>query len=118
MRTVRTKIFGRGLPYNASYPAPERAVEKKEGGDMIELRNETDKEFIDISSELWRRYFFSTVSDRLEGEVVTILEPQWLSVSDNGSARILDGEGFCHYIPFGWIHLEWLVREDAPHFVK
>lgn len=85
---------------------------------MIQLRNQTDKEFIDISSELWRRYYFPTTSDRLEGEEVTIFEPRWLSVSENGAARILDEAGFCHYIPFGWIHLEWQVREDGPHFVK
>lgn len=79
---------------------------------MIELRNETDHEFIDISSELWRRYDFA------DGDEVLIELPLCLSVSASGGARILDTEGLCHYVPEGWIHLEWRVREGAPHFVK
>jgi hypothetical protein len=77
----------------------------------IMLRNATDKQFVDISSELWRSYEFP------DGHLVIINRPQWLSVSESGGARILDIHGVCHYIPCGWIHLRWEVFHDAPHFV-
>lgn len=76
------------------------------------LRNDTDAEFTDISSEYWRRYTF------VSGMLVVIEHPAWLNVSDSGGHRILDQQGYCHYIPYGWIHLEWQVKDDAPHFVK
>jgi len=76
----------------------------------IELRNGTDMKFVDVSSETLRRYFFPG------GEVVAIDDPQFLHVSRSGH-RVLDGRGFSHYIPKGWIHLEWKVADGEPHFV-
>lgn len=79
---------------------------------MIELRNETEHEFVDISSELWREYTFGS------GAKVRINEPAYLSVSKSGGARLLTMAGRSIYIPFGWIALEWVAREGAPHFIK
>ncbi len=79
---------------------------------MIELRNETEHEFTDISSEYWRRYTFAS------GVLVVIENPQWLHVAESGGHRILDLAGFCHYIPYGWVHLQWQPKDDAPHFVS
>ena len=80
---------------------------------MPVLRNDTDHKFVDISSELWREYTF------VSGAKVRIGEPAYLSVSpDNGGARILTMDGRCVYIPYGWVAIEWQVREDAPHFVR
>ncbi len=76
------------------------------------LRNETELKFTDISSEHWRRYTF------VSGELVVIENPLWLHVSKSGGHRILDEFGYCHYIPYGWVHLEWRVQDDAPHFVS
>jgi len=73
----------------------------------IELKNNTNLEFIDISSEEWRAYEWAE-------EEVIINKPQWLAITDSGH-RILDGEGISHYIPKGWIHLSW---EGNPHFVR
>ena len=56
----------------------------------------------DISSEEYREYTFPN------GEKVKIESPKKLNVSDSGGHRVVDGEGKGHYIPNGWIHLEWL----------
>ena len=77
----------------------------------IELRNGTEHEFVDISSEKVRTYYFPG------NEQVTIQEPQFLNVSRSGH-RVLDGNGQSHFIPKGWIQLVWEVKEGEPHFVK
>ena len=79
---------------------------------MIELRNESNLAFVCISSEEQRTYTFP------DGELVHIKQPCWLAVSASGGHRILDSAGTCHYIPTGWIHLTWDVKDGAPHFVK
>lgn len=77
----------------------------------MEFRNESGLEFTDISSEQWRKYTFS------DGAIVHIKSPMMLHVSENGH-RIFDAEGRSHYVPMGWIHLQWLVKDGQPHFVK
>ena len=64
---------------------------------------------IDISSEVYRLYRFP------KGETVMIKKPMVLIVSDNGH-RVVDKEGYSHYVPYGWIHLKFKVEKDAPHF--
>jgi len=64
---------------------------------------------IDISSEVYRLYRFP------KGESVMIKKPAILIVSDNGH-RVVDKEGYSHYIPYGWIHLKFKVEKDEPHF--
>ena len=80
---------------------------------MIELRNESELEFTDVSSEEYREYTFSN------GLGLTIPNPAWLNVSASGGHRLLDSDGICYYIQpkEGWV-IEWKVKEDAPHFVK
>lgn len=77
-----------------------------------DLRNESKSTFEDISSEEARTYYFPG------GDVITIASPIALSVAKSGGHRLLDGYGSSHYIPRGWIHIKWTVKEDAPHFVK
>ena len=77
-----------------------------------EFRNATDLEFTDISSEEWREYRF------LGGETIRINAPQQLNVSESRGHRVFDGHGVSHYIPAGWIHLSWKVRDGEPNFVK
>jgi len=90
----------------------------------IELRNETDLEFIDISSEKERTYHFPIMHNpephsNKKGHVyITIHEPQWLSVSKSGGHRILSKKGTCFYIPPMWYFLSWEPKEGQPHFVK
>lgn len=79
----------------------------------MELRNESQYEFIDISSEEYRIYSFPGNS----ADIITINEPQYLAVSENGH-RILDNTGASHYVPKGWILLSWKAKEGKPHFVK
>lgn len=74
--------------------------------------NATDLEFTDISSELWREYQF------LGGDTVRIEAPLKLNVSDSGGHRIFDAQNVSHYVPSGWVHLKWVVRDGAPNFVK
>ena len=77
---------------------------------MVELINKSNYTFDDISSEKYRSYDFVD-------KVVTIEEPIALAVSKSGH-RILDASGKSHYIPYGWKHLYWEVKEGQPHFVK
>lgn len=77
-----------------------------------EFQNATDLEFTDISSEEWREYRF------IGGEVIRIDRPLKLNVSESRGHRIFDGHGISHYIPAGWIHLSWKVKNGAPNFVK
>ena len=76
------------------------------------FNNATDLEFTDISSELWREYQF------LGGDRIRIEEPLKLNVSESGGHRIFDSAGISHYIPAGWVHLQWAVKDGAPNFVK
>lgn len=77
----------------------------------VEFRNESANKFVDISSEEFRRYEFP-------GDAfVLIKQPLRLSVGPSGH-RIFTADGICHYIPKGWIHLWWKVRDGQPHFVK
>lgn len=76
------------------------------------FENATDLEFNDISSEQWREYSF------LGGDTVRIDAPLRLNVSASGGHRIFDSEGISHYVPAGWIHLKWAVKDGAPNFVK
>lgn len=76
------------------------------------FKNASDLEFADISTELWREYRF------LGGETIRINRPLRLNVSESGGHRIFDSEGTSHYIPKGWIHLQWVVADGAPNFVK
>ena len=66
----------------------------------------------DISSEQVREYIFPT------GQKVRIENPLWLHVSKSGGHRIIDDQGYSHYIPFTWGHLYWRVKEGMPYFVK
>lgn len=86
--------------------------------------NQSDNIFTDISSEMWREYSFAN-KDRIythEGysDLVRfrIYLPKKLSVSESGGHRIFDDSGRCHYIPAGWVHIEWEVFSGSPHFVK
>ncbi len=76
-----------------------------------EFRNLTDLKFVSIFSEEYREYTFPC------GNKVRIDNPWMLNVSKNGH-RVLDSAGVSHYIPQGWIHLEWKAKPNAPHFVK
>jgi hypothetical protein len=76
----------------------------------INLHNESDYDFTDISSEVVRKYDFGD-------DVVTIRDPQYLATSDSGH-RILDGDEVSHYIPYGWNKISWRTADDEPHFVK
>ena len=62
-------------------------------------------EFQDISSEVSRTYTFPG------GDTVTIAAPVGLNVSESGGHRIEDKAGVAHYIPAGWIHLTWTVKQ-------
>lgn len=75
------------------------------------MRNESGLEFTDVSSEKYRTYTFT------EGSV-TITLPTDLNVSSSGGHRLLDASGKSHYVPAGWLHLEWEAKDGAPNFVK
>lgn len=74
------------------------------------FRNASDLEFKSLASEKYRTYIFQ------DGSKATIDFPLWLHVSASGGHRIFDDAGVCHYIPAGWIHLVWEVKEGAAHF--
>ena len=73
--------------------------------------NKGENKFFSIESEISRTYRFPNK------ELITINNPLMLCVKDNGH-RVFDAQGVCHYIPTGWLHLSWEVKEGEPHFVK
>jgi hypothetical protein len=77
----------------------------------MEMINKSDKQFSDISSEEFRQYDFPG------GETVKIVAPLALSVSDNGH-RVFDASGVSHYVPMGWLHLQWKAKDGEPNFVR
>ena len=81
---------------------------------MEDFINSTDLEFIDISSEQYRKYNF--VKD---GVVVSVLiqNPLWLNAGANGH-RVTDLNGENHYIPMGWFQLTWKAHPGQPNYVK
>jgi hypothetical protein len=78
---------------------------------FADLRNEGSYTFLDISSEVARKYTFLGKGD------IIITNPIALAVSGSGH-RILDNEGTSYFVPFGWEVLRWNVKEGKPHFVK
>lgn len=69
----------------------------------------TDLEFKDISTEEYREYVFADLIVRIEA-------PKKLHVSASGGHRIIDAGGVSHYVPTGWRHLSWQVKDGAPEF--
>ena len=77
----------------------------------MELRNESGREFKDISSEGYRTYKLCN------GETYIIVNPQFLHVSKSGH-YILDDDGVMHYLPcISWYTISWKAREGSPHIV-
>ena len=77
-----------------------------------DLKNLSDNVFTDISSEGYRTYEFES------GRCISILNPIALSVSKSGGHRVWDAQGISHYVPSGWVHLYWEVKDNEPNFVK
>lgn len=77
----------------------------------LELLNESDRVFTDISSEAIRVYLLPN------GGQVEINEPQWLSVSPSGNHYIVNREGVAFVIAPGWTVISWRSKPGAPHFV-
>lgn len=74
--------------------------------------NKSNHEFTDISSEQFRVYVFENGTEvRIEG-------PLYLSVARSGGHRVFSDNDVSHYIPSGWVHLWWKVKEGQPNFVK
>ena len=65
--------------------------------------------FSDISSEESRTYIFP------KGEKVIISAPIALNVSKSGGHKVVDSEGVTHYIPPGWIELQWISGVRGNH---
>jgi hypothetical protein len=59
-------------------------------------------EWKDISNEQWRTYRWES------GATVTVVKPKSLFVSANGHRIVCEDRG--HYVPMGWIHLEWAAK--------
>lgn len=78
----------------------------------MELRNETDIEFTDISSEQWREILYSN------GNIDCIESPLYLGVSSS-TLRIVDAEGNSWIIYKDKIdRIKFQVKDGAPHFIK
>ena len=78
---------------------------------FADLRNSTDMNFADISSEKYRTYKFSDNNIHLK-------EPIALHVSKSGGHRLLLASGKSHYVPTGWRDIEWEAKDGMSHFVK
>lgn len=90
----------------------QQEIDEEELYTVEGFRNETDLDFTDISSELYREYTFP------HGEKIRIDRPLVLCVKqDSGSHRIWDAHGVSHRVSPGWIEMKWEVKEGEPHFV-
>lgn len=69
-------------------------------------------EWKDISMEEWRRYTFPN------GDEVLIEAPLKLNVSASGGHRVASADGNGHYIPKGWLHLEWKNKPGVTEAVS
>lgn len=58
-------------------------------------------EWKDLTTEEWRCYTFS------DGATVKLIAPVKLNVSASGGHRVATADGNGHYVPSGWVHLEW-----------
>lgn len=75
--------------------------------------NGTPHKFDDISSEMYRTYFYPDGSKEL------IEGPLLLNANHStGGHRVFDALGDSHYIRGGWNRITWRVYEGEPHFVK
>jgi len=78
----------------------------------IALRNMTDREFTDISSEAWREYILT------DGTCLEITNPQWLHISDSGH-YVVDSINRVYFVPHASIFtMQWQVKSGHPHFGK
>jgi hypothetical protein len=78
----------------------------------MNFNNESGLTFTDISGEEYREYTFPG------GDKVRIEHPEKLNVSASGGHRVFDGNGKSHYLPVGFIHIEWEAKIGQPNFVK
>lgn len=74
------------------------------------ITNNKSLKFNSLESEQFRVYSFAN------GSNITIEEPIALNVSKSGGHRVLDKAGISHYIPSGWNHLYWKVKDGQPAF--
>ena len=66
--------------------------------------------FSSLDDEEYRTYVWPDNSE------VTISLPTHLNVSKSGGHRVLDSNGVSHYVPTGWSHLFWKVKQGKPNF--
>lgn len=79
---------------------------------MIEFKNQSGLDFVDISSEEYRVYKYA------DGSEYKVQGPQKLHVSKAGEHRLFDESGLSHYVCKGWCAIQWKAKEGQPHFVK
>ena len=62
---------------------------------------------IDISMEQKREYGY------LDRPPLTISKPLMLFVTEGGTHRVKDVDGWVHYVPRGWVTLKWLPKPNS-----
>lgn len=77
-----------------------------------DLRNQTDLQFTDISSELHRNYVYAN------GEALRVEQPVALHVDEDGAHRLFTADGESVYVAPGFRMIVWETKEGEPHFVK
>lgn len=81
-----------------------------------DFKNKGNNEFINIDSEIFREYTFQVPNSPFTTKI-RINNPLKLCVKEN-EHRVWDAQNVSHYIPSGWIHLKWEVKDGEPNFVK
>ena len=96
----------------------EQCRQEEEVGDEIpfdhlvdSITDNTELEFKDLRDEEFRMYDWRDGS-----EPIIIENPIALHVSASGGHRVLDAEGYSHYIPSGWKLLTWRVKPGCKPF--
>lgn len=66
---------------------------------------------VEIDSELYRTYTYK------DGSKFRINDPKTLYITENGSHRIVDGEGVTHRPERDYLGISWKPRAGSPPFV-
>lgn len=90
-----------------------------------DIKNQSNREFKDISSEKYRYYVYpgyvGTITDGGLSELVNTINrvinnPIGLSVSKSGH-YVIDNKGTTHFMPFGFVELTWKPKDGRPNVV-
>jgi len=120
----RDSLIGRCMPEVLGSPlfpwVPSDAETSMTGSAQPNSLPKSDLDWKDISDEQWRSYTFPTESGLA---TITVHNPKLLSIkaplfgkTGGGSHRIVCMDGSSYYITYGWLSINWQVKDGKEPF--